>query len=219
MIVCYDPISLGVLKRPGDYDADIAVAEGQPLGIPLQFGGPYLGLLSCRRQYVRRMPGRIVGATRDRMGRRAFVLTLQTREQHIRRQKATSNICTNQGLLALRATIYLAALGPQGLREVAALCLYNARRLAERLYETGLAEPAFKGRACFKEFAVRVPGVEVEALLKGMQERGIRAGVALGPQYPALRDCLLIAVTEKRTEGELERYAAAFREVVCALKG
>ncbi len=215
-IVAYDPISLGILKRPGDYGADIAVAEGQPLGIPLQYGGPYLGLLSCRRAYVRRMPGRLVGATLDRDGRRCFVLTLQTREQHIRRQKATSNICTNQGLLALRATIYLAALGPQGLREAALGCVRNAHRLAELLADEGLAELAFPHAPFFKEFALRIPGADVPALVRQMRRAGIHAGVPLGRYDPALGDCLLVAVTEKRTDEELHRYVAAFR---AALRG
>ncbi len=214
LIVSYDPISLGILKRPGDYGADIAVAEGQPLGIPLQYGGPYLGLLSCRRAYVRRMPGRIVGATVDRDGRRCFVLTLQTREQHIRRQKATSNICTNQGLLALRATIYLAALGPEGLQEVAVGCVRNAHRLAEQLTDTGLAELAFPSVPFFKEFTLRVPGADVREIVRLMRRAGIQAGVPLGGYDSGLSDCLLIAVTEKRTDEELDRYAEAFRRAV-----
>src|SRR5204862_1128796 len=132
-IVSYDPISLGIMKRPGDYGADIAVAEGQCLGNYMIYGGPYLGLLACRSQFVRKMPGRLVGQTTDRRGNRCWVLTMQTREQHIRREKATSNICTNQGLLALRATAYMAALGPQGLKETAELCLHKAHYAAQQL--------------------------------------------------------------------------------------
>src|SRR5262249_1162955 len=132
-IVSFDPISLGLLKRPGQYGADIAIAEGQCLGNPLVYGGPYLGLLACRQEYVRKMPGRLVGPTPDRNGNRCWVLTLQTREQHIRREKATSNICTNQGLFALRAAVFLSALGPQGMKETAELCLRKAHYAAEQM--------------------------------------------------------------------------------------
>jgi glycine dehydrogenase subunit 1 len=144
LVVSVDPISLGLLKRPGGYGADIVVAEGQSLGSPMSFGGPYLGIMACREQFVRRMPGRIAGETVDRRGKRCFVLTLQTREQHIRREKATSNICTNQGLFALRATVYLAALGPQGLRETAELCLQKAHYASRRLTAEPPLELAFR---------------------------------------------------------------------------
>src|SRR5205085_285280 len=137
-IQVFNPLSLGLLKRPGEMDVDIAVGEGQPLGIPLQFGGPYLGLFATKSQYVRKMPGRLVGQTTDADGRRAFCLTLQTREQHIRREKATSNVCTNQGLLALRASVYLAAMGPTGLREAAQLCHNKAAYLAQQLERAGI---------------------------------------------------------------------------------
>jgi glycine dehydrogenase subunit 1 len=206
-VVSFDPISLGLLKRPGQYGADIAVAEGQSLGTPLAYGGPYLGLLACRQEFVRKMPGRLVGQTVDRNGKRCWVLTLQTREQHIRREKATSNICTNQGLLALRATVYLAALGPQGLQETAALCTRKAHYAAERLGRLPGARLRFE-RPFFKEFALQVPG-DVPALLAGALAQGYHAGLHLGRWYPELADCLTVAVTEKRTRGEIDGLAEA----------
>jgi glycine dehydrogenase subunit 1 len=202
-VVAVDPISLGVLKRPGDYGADIVVAEGQSLGTPMQFGGPYLGVMACREKFVRRMPGRIAGQTVDRRGKRCFVLTLQTREQHIRREKATSNICTNQGLFALRATVYLASMGPQGMREAATACLRKSHYLASRLVESGRFEFAFD-RPMFKEFVVRDKSRDVEGLLAAALEVGYFAGIPLGRWYPDLADSLLITVTEKRTKQEMD---------------
>lgn len=207
-VVAVDPISLGLLKRPGDYGADIVVAEGQSLGNPMAFGGPYLGIMACREQFVRRMPGRLIGQTVDRRGNRCWVLTLQTREQHIRREKATSNICTNQGLYALRATVYLSLMGPAGMRAVAELCLQKARYAAERLAAVPSLTPAFN-RPTFKEFVVRVKGRPVEALIEKALGQKILAGVPLARWYPKLSDCLLVAVTEKRTKEEIDRVAAA----------
>jgi glycine dehydrogenase subunit 1 len=204
LVVAVDPISLGLLKRPAEYGADIVVAEGQSLGIPLQYGGPYLGILACREEFVRRMPGRLVGQTVDRQGRRCWVLTLQTREQHIRREKATSNICTNQALLALRATVYLATMGPSGLRQVAELCLHKARYAAERMIADGRFSMAFD-RPAFKEFVVRASNGNVEEYLESAQHQGIFAGIPLGRWYPDLADCVLVAVTEKRTKAEMDR--------------
>jgi glycine dehydrogenase subunit 1 len=204
MLVSVDPISLGLLKRPGDYGADVVVAEGQPLGIPMSFGGPYLGIMACREQFVRRMPGRLVGQTVDHQGRRCWVLTLQTREQHIRREKATSNICTNQGLMALRATVYLAAMGPQGLRDAAELCLQKSHYAAQRLTASGKLRLAF-ARPTFKEFVVRTGGRPAEELRDRALKAGVFAGVPLGQWYPELRDALLIAVTEKRTKEQIDR--------------
>jgi len=208
LVAAVDPISLGLLARPDQYGADVVVAEGQCLGSPMSFGGPYLGILACREQFVRRMPGRLVGQTVDRLGRRCWTLTLQTREQHIRREKATSNICTNQGLLALRAAVYLAAMGPQGLRAVAELCLQKARYAMDRLASTGVFTPAFD-RPAFKEFVVRAAGGRVEAICQAALQQGILAGVPLGRWYPELADCLLVAVTEKRTKDEIDQLAAA----------
>ncbi|MDZ4818055.1 MAG: aminomethyl-transferring glycine dehydrogenase subunit GcvPA [Planctomycetota bacterium] len=202
-VVSVDPISLGLLTRPGDYGADIVIAEGQSLGTPMQYGGPYLGIMACREQFVRRMPGRIAGQTVDRRGKRCWVLTLQTREQHIRREKATSNICTNQGLFALRATVYLAAVGPQGLREVANSCLQKARYAAKQITASGRFSLAFE-RPTFKEFVIRDSYGDVDGLLQAGLEAGYFVGVPLGDWYPDLGDCLLITVTEKRTREEID---------------
>jgi len=206
LVASVDPVSLGLLKRPGDAGADIVVAEGQSLGTPMQFGGPYLGILACREQFLRRMPGRLVGQTVDRRGRRCWVLTLQTREQHIRRDKATSNICTNQALLAVCAAIYLATMGPTGLADVANLCLQKAHYAAQRLTAGGRLQRAFQ-QPTFKEFVVRVTDGRVDELLAEAQAAGIFAGLPLGRWYPELKDCLLVAVTEKRTKAEIDKLA------------
>ncbi|REK09501.1 MAG: aminomethyl-transferring glycine dehydrogenase subunit GcvPA [Planctomycetota bacterium] len=215
LVVAVDPISLGLLKRPGDYGADIVVAEGQSLGSPMSFGGPYLGIMACREQHVRRMPGRIAGETVDRRGKRCFVLTLQTREQHIRREKATSNICTNQGLFALRAAVYLAAMGPVGIRQTAELCLRKARYASGRLTADTSLVPAFS-RPTFKEFVVRCPHGNVEAALERASESGYLAGVPLSRWYDDLADCFLVAVTERRTQDEIDGLAACLKELTCS---
>lgn len=207
LVVSVDPISLGLLKRPGEYGADIVVAEGQSLGNPMAFGGPYLGIMACREPFVRRLPGRLVGQTVDRRGKRCWVLTLQTREQHIRREKATSNICTNQGLMALRAAVYLASMGPTGLHAVAELCLQKSRYAFGRLTASKTVQPVFD-RPTFKEFVVRVSGGRVDDRLEAATKQGIFAGVPLARWYPDLADCLLVAVTEKRTKSEIDRLAA-----------
>jgi glycine dehydrogenase subunit 1 len=206
-VVSFDPISLGLLQRPGQYGADIAVAEGQCLGTPMGYGGPYVGLLACREPFVRKMPGRLVGQTVDRNGKRCWVLTLQTREQHIRREKATSNICTNQGLIALRATVYLAALGPQGLRETAQLCTRKAHYAAEQLARVPGVRLRFD-RPFFKEFTLQVSR-PVPELLSELRAAGYHAGLHLGRWYPEYNDCLSVAVTERRTRGEIDGLAAA----------
>jgi glycine dehydrogenase subunit 1 len=209
-VVSFDPMSLGLLARPREYGADIAVGEGQALGIPLQYGGPYLGVMTCRNEYVRKMPGRLIGETVDREGRRCFVLNLQAREQHIRREKATSNICTNQGLMALRATVYLSLLGKAGLREVAELCTRKAHYAADQLARIAGLELAFPDRPFFKEFAVRCrTGCESVVARAGRGEFDIgpelkRYGASFGDR---LKDGLLLAVTERRTRGEIDRLA------------
>jgi glycine dehydrogenase subunit 1 len=210
-VAAVDPISLGLLKRPGDYGADIAVAEGQSLGTPLQYGGPYLGIMACREQFVRRMPGRIAGQTVDRQGRRCWVLTLQTREQHIRREKATSNICTNQGLFALRTAVYLAAMGPQGMREVAESCLRKANYAIERLTAGDRLSLRFD-RPVFKEFIIRDKHRRVGDVLFGGYAGGFFAGIPLARWYPELDDCFLVTVTEKRTKQEIDALAECLTE-------
>lgn len=213
-IVSFDPISLGILARPGEYGADIAVAEGHTLGTPMQYGGPYLGILTCKSEHVRKMPGRLIGETVDREGRRCFVLNLQAREQHIRREKATSNICTNQGLMALRATVYLSLLGKQGLREVAELCLRKAHYAAEQLATVPGIELAYS-QSFFKEFTLRCRN-GARALLAKAHAAGFDIGPTrdqLGADNGSLPEhCLLVAVTEKRTRGEIDRLVAALRK-------
>jgi glycine dehydrogenase subunit 1 len=211
-VVSVDPVSLGILKKPGDYGADIVVAEGQGLGTPMQFGGPYLGILACKEQFVRKMPGRLVGQTVDRNGKRCWVLTLQTREQHIRREKATSNICTNQGLLALRATVYLAAVGPQGLRETSELCTQKAHYAAGQLAKLPGVKLRFDA-PFFKEFVIQVKG-DAPALLSKLLKDGYHAGLHLGRWYPSLADCISIAVTEKRTKVEIDGLVEGYRQVL-----
>lgn len=204
--VSADPVSLGMLEPPAGYGADIVTGEGQPLGLGLNFGGPNLGFFAVRQSLVRQLPGRVAGAAADAAGRRGFVLTLQTREQHIRRERATSNICSNQALAALAATIHLSWLGPAGLRRVAELCLAKARYAARRIGSVPGYRLAFD-RPFFREFVVRCPH-NVGEVLGGLREQGILAGLDLGRWYPELPGHLLIAVTEKRTRAEIDRLAA-----------
>ncbi|MEZ6151765.1 MAG: aminomethyl-transferring glycine dehydrogenase subunit GcvPA [Pirellulaceae bacterium] len=201
--VC-DMISLGLLASPAQWGADIVVGEGQVLGNPLQYGGPYLGILACRENFVRRIPGRIAGQTEDRQGHRCWVLTLQTREQHIRRDKATSNICTNQGLFALRAAVYLALQGPQGLRETAEHCSWKTDYLRQSLQGHERFTVRFEGSA-WRELVVQDRAGDVAGVLEHCRQQGVLAGLALGRWYPELDDCWLVAVTEKRTRDELDQ--------------
>jgi glycine dehydrogenase subunit 1 len=202
-----DPMSLGVLEAPGAYGCAIAIGEGQPAGNYQSYGGPHYGFLAARSEFIRRMPGRISGETVDTDGKRGFVLTLQTREQHIRREKATSNITTNQTLLALAGLVYLSWLGPQGLKEVGETCLALARYAKERLAEAGFP-PVFPEQTTFKEFAVRV-GRPAKAAIAAARERGVHPGYALGRDYAGLDDALLVAVTEKRTVEDIDRLVEA----------
>ncbi|MFM7862749.1 MAG: aminomethyl-transferring glycine dehydrogenase subunit GcvPA [Planctomycetaceae bacterium] len=215
-ILAFDPLSPGLLKRPGDYGVDIAVAEGQPLGTPLQFGGPLLGIFTCRSEYVRKMPGRLIGRTVDRRGRECFVLNLQAREQHIRRDKATSNICTNQGLLALRATVFLSVVGPRGLRQMAELSHEKARYAAASL--TRLPGVVLKyERSFFREFVLETPLPATE-VLTALAARGFNVGPELSRFGDSLGEglerCFLVALTEKRTRAEIDALTAAVGEVL-----
>lgn len=211
LVTAVYPIALGLLKPPGELDADVAVGEGQSLGTDLNFGGPYLGLFSTRSKWTRYMPGRLVGATTDTEGNRGYVLTLQTREQHIRREKATSNICTNEALMALASTVYMSLMGKRGMRKVAQLCLNNAHYLAGGI---GTLEgwSVVTPDPFFNEFVVQcpVPAVEVVNCLLG---RGILAGLDLSRFYPEHADKLLVCVTEMNTRAEMDTMVAALREV------
>jgi glycine dehydrogenase subunit 1 len=209
LVVHFDLTSGGVLEAPGELGADIVVAEGQALGNHLSFGGPYVGVIACRRADIRRLPGRLVGETVDHAGDRAFVLTLQAREQHIRREKATSNICTNQTLNALAVAVTLAWLGPQGLRELGETCLAKALYCRDRLLEIPGASPAVTGDV-FKEFAVRLPA-DPNAVAERVAQDGFLAGLPLGHALPGtgLDDALLVAVTERRSRDEIDAYADA----------
>jgi glycine dehydrogenase subunit 1 len=205
-------VNLGVLEAPGRQGADIVVGEGQGLGVPLSFGGPYLGVFAAKQEFVRRMPGRLVGATVDVDGRRGFALTLQTREQHIRRAKATSNICTNVALCALMATVYLAILGKRGLVKAGELSMAKAHYAAQRLADVPGVSLRFPA-PFFKEFTLRLPK-SPERVVARLARQRILAGVPLKPFDRRLKDCLLVAVTEKRTREEIDAYAAALAEAV-----
>jgi glycine dehydrogenase subunit 1 len=202
-----DPMSLGVLEAPGVYGCGMAIGEGQGAGNYQSFAGPHYGFLAARNEFIRRMPGRIVGETLDAAGERGYVLTLQTREQHIRREKATSNITTNQTLLALGGLVYLSWLGPQGLREVGETCMTLAEYAKGRLTDAGL-ELSFPERTTFKEFAVRT-GRSAQDAIRAARERGVHPGYAVGRDYEGLDDAVLVAVTERRTPADIDRLVEA----------
>ena len=206
-----EPVSLAVLAPPGEYGADIAAGEGQPLGIPLQYGGPYLGIVACTDALVRQIPGRLVGQTADLAGRRAFVMTMRAREQDIRREKAASNICTNQALLALAASIYLATIGPHGLRDVASLGAARAADLEAAL--TAAGAPRMHPGPYLNEFVVRVP--DAAGIHERLLERGVLAGIPtsrLMPDESSIEDGLLVCATEVTTAAEIDQFAAALGE-------
>ncbi len=207
-----EAVSLGLLEAPGALGADIVTGEAQSLGIPLSFGGPYLGFMACKKEFLRQMPGRVAGQTADKDGQRGFVLTLATREQHIRRERATSNICTNQALCALRATIFMATLGKQGLREMAWQNVQKAAYAADRLTAVRGVKKVFTGPV-FNEFAVALPKPwpVVDAALKA---KGLIGGYGLEPAYPELENAALVCVTEMRTKDQIDRLAQALEEVL-----
>jgi glycine dehydrogenase subunit 1 len=211
LVQIFDPLSLGIIKTPGEYNVDLAVGEGQPLGLPPSFGGPYLGLMAAKGSLVRRLPGRLSGATTDARGRRGFVLTLQTREQHIRREKATSNICTNQALCALAAAIYLSLMGKEGIREVAELCLEKSHYAQEEICKLKGFTRKFAS-PFFKEFVIEAPK-RAHDVIAALRVKGILPGLDLGRYFPGMENCLMIAVTERRTKSDIDRLVKALSTV------
>ena len=211
LAVAVNPMALGMLTPPGDFGADIVTGEGQPLGIPLSYGGPYLGLFATRKDYVRKMAGRLVGETVDKDGKRAYVLTLTAREQHIRREKATSNICTNQGLIALAATVYLSLLGKGGLKEVSELCYHKAHYAASQIAALPGFELWHQG-TFYHEFVVRCPR-PVKEINEHLLEHDVLGGYDLGQDYPELKDHMLIAVTEMNSREDIDLLVDVLAEV------
>ena len=216
LVVVADPINMGMLEAPGKFDADIVVGDAQQCGNGLSYGGPSAGFMATRTQFVRQLPGRLCGMTVDSRGQRAFTLTLQTREQHIRRAKATSNICTNQSLNALTMLVYITMMGPRGLRDLSEISMLRAHKLAESL--TKIPGVKLKFDAAFvNEFLLELDQ-PVEAVLQALKEKGILGGINPQRNYPQLKNCLLVAVTEMNPADELERYASALAEVMQSIK-
>lgn len=211
LVMSYNPVSLGLLKTPGEWGADIAIGEGQPLGSPLNFGGPYLGFMACREALQRRLPGRIVGETADKEGNRGFVLTLQAREQHIRREKASSNICSNEALVALGAAVYLSAMGPEGLREAAQLSMERARQAAAAISALPTMRLKFAG-PFFNEFVVESDAAP-EDIERVLEARGILPGLPLSFLGGEYRNCMLYCCTEMNTKDEIDELVSALGEV------
>jgi len=215
VIAVVNPISLGLLKEPGQWGnqgADLVCGEGQPLGIPLASGGPYFGFLCCRQEFVRQLPGRLIGKTVDTDGKAGFALTLQAREQHIRRSKATSNICTNQGLMTTAATIYMSLLGPRGITEAARMSHANTRQLADKLTQIPGVSLRYSG-PYFHEIVIDLPK-SADEIIDALLNQNIAGGIALGNYYPSLKNSLLVCATETKTEADLDKYAHALRDIL-----
>ncbi len=211
-IVVADPVACALVRPPGEFDADVVVGEGQPMGIAMGFGGPLLGLFACKSEFVRRIPGRIVGRTKEAHGEReGYVMTLRTREQDIRREKATSNICTNQALMALASTVYMSALGKNGMRQVAEATVRNTQYALGKLKEAG-ARRRFDGKV-FGEFTLELPRNAAEVRDR-LLEQGILAGLPLGTYYEGMENCLLVAVTELRTREQIDDFSEKLRAVL-----
>jgi glycine dehydrogenase subunit 1 len=210
-IASVDPISLAILKRPGDLGVDVVVGEAQGMGMPLSFGGPYLGFMAAKKDYMRKLPGRIVGETEDKDGKRSYVLTLTAREQHIRREKATSNICSNQGLNALAATIYMVTMGKEGLKEVAMQSTKKAHYAFEELTKSGKYKPLFN-KPFFKEFAI-TSDIDAENINTKLRKENIIGGYHLGKDYPQFKNSILYAVTEKRTKDEIDKLSSVLEGI------
>ncbi|MCK4234224.1 aminomethyl-transferring glycine dehydrogenase subunit GcvPA, partial [candidate division WOR-3 bacterium] len=212
LISAVHPLTLGVIKSPGEYNADIAVSEGQPLGMTQSYGGPLLGLFTAKKEFIRKMPGRIISETVDIEGKRGFVMTLQTREQHIRREKATSNICTNEGLCALRAAVYLSLLGKEGIREVSELIYEKSHYLAQEINKLDGYSLAFPDAPFFLEFVVKTEK-PAEEILKKAEKKGVFAGFNLERIRDEWKNLILVAVTEKRTKEEMDRFTNILRSL------
>ena len=213
-IACVDPISLAILKPPGECGADIAVGDGQALGNSLSFGGPHLGFMAVKKEMVRKLPGRIAGQTTDSEGRTGYVLTLQAREQHIRREKAVSNICSNQALNALAAAVYLTVMGKEGLKQVAELCLQKSHYAYEKLLATGKFVKVYDA-PFFKEFAVKAVDEKIPDINRRLYKNGITGGLDLGTRYAEMKNNWLVAITEKRTRAEIDRFVEIASGGVC----
>jgi len=210
-VVGADPVSLGIIKNPSEFNADIVIGEGRALGNQMEFGGCSLGIFACKKEHLRQMPGRIIGLTKDSDGNRAFCMTLQTREQHIRRGRATSNICTNEGLCALAAVVYLSWLGSNGLEKLGKINFENGQKLARKIQSIKGFEKAFTG-AHFNEFVIKCKG-DAKKIDKKLLQKGIQGGLVIDDWYPKLKNCILFGITEVHSEADIEKLIAALKEV------